>query len=189
MHKVHWYDPFDPESSVYGLGFGHFKFGDTPIIGHGGYCIGQRANFAMDPKKQIAVTVMVNAENTAPYSIGAGIHALVADAIVAANDADASDNEAQAEIVASLQAFEGAYRWPKSPMGFYVIPLASGELELIDLYATSPGEGAVNFRHLEGDRFRRVREEGDLGAVLVFERDEKGDVRSIYYEGYRFSRL
>lgn len=188
MHKVHWYDPFDPESRVYGLGFYHFKIGETPVIGHGGYCIGQRADFAMDPKKQIAVTVLVNAENTSPSDIGAGIYSLVADAIVAATEADASDNEDQAEKVASLQALEGAYRWPKSPMGFYVIPQANGELELIDLYASSPGDIAVTYRHLDGDRFRRVRKEGDLGEVLIFERDDKGDVRSIYHEGYRYTR-
>lgn len=188
MHKVHWYDPFDPESRVYGLGFGHFKFGETPMIGHGGYCIGQRAHFAMDPKKQIAVTVLVNAENTSPSTIGAGIHALLADSIVAAFDANASEMEVQTKKVASLQAFEGAYRWPKSPMGFYVIPMANGELELIDLYAASPGDAAVTYRHLEGDRFRRVREEGDLGEVLIFERDDKGEIRSIYHEGYRYTR-
>lgn len=188
MHKVHWYDPFDPESSVYGLGFSHSEFGETPVIGHGGYCIGQRAHFAMDPKKQIAVTVLVNAENTSPSNIGAGIYSLVADAIVAATEADASDNGEQAEKVASLQALEGAYRWPKSPMGFYVIPRANGELELINLYASSPGDDAVTYRHLKGDRFRRVREEGDLGEMLIFERDDKGDVRSIYHEGYRYTR-
>lgn len=188
MHKVHWYDPFDPESRIYGLGFSHSKLGETPVIGHGGYCIGQRADFAMDPKKKIAVTVMVNAENTSPSNIVAGIYALVSDAILAVRDSNSSDNEDRAEKVASLQALEGAYRWPKSPMGFYVIPRANGELDLIDLYASSPGDVAGTYRHLEGDRFRRVREEGDLGEVLIFERDDNGDVRSIYHEGYRYTR-
>ena len=73
-------------------------------------------------------------------------------------------------------------------MGFYVIPQANGELELIDLYASSPGDFAVTYRHLEGDRFRRVRGEGDLGEILIFERDDEGDVRSIYHEGYRYTR-
>jgi CubicO group peptidase (beta-lactamase class C family) len=188
MHKVHWYDPFDPASRVYGLGFSHVKYGETPMIGHGGYCIGQRAEFALDPKNQVAVTAMVNAENTAPSMIAQGIFELTAGAIRAVADAAPDQSTDRLETLEELGVFEGVYRWPRSPMAFYAIPKADGDIELINLYDPSPADGAGVFRRQDGDRFRRVRKDGELGEELVFERDDAGAVRSIYHEGYRYTR-
>lgn len=181
MHRVHWMDPADPESRIYGLGFSHSKLGDTAVVGHGGYCLGHRSYFAMDTSEQVAVTAMVNVNDVAPRDLVAGVHGLTAPALEEKeDDAQAKDDSA----IEDLLEYEGEYRWRGLPEGSYVVPTASGSLELVNLYRDNPGD-TQSFRHIEGDRFRYEREDGDLGATLTFERDDSGEIVAFVLDGYR----
>ena len=59
---------------------------------------------------------------------------------------------------------------------------------MISLYSEDPSQDSLAFRHVEGDLFRRIRKDRDLGESLLFERDSDGKVRSILWEGYRYTR-
>jgi CubicO group peptidase (beta-lactamase class C family) len=188
MHRVHWMDPADPESAIFGLGFGHEKFKDVAMVGHGGYCLGHRAHFAMQPGKKLAVVAMVNANDIDPRLVAAAIFGLTAEAIAAQMTAAAP---ADAEVLArvrTLQELEGRFGWPGLPEGFYVIPAADGRLQLVDLYGNDPAGSARAYEHVEGDTYRRRRKDEALGETLVFERDDRGAVVSLLTEGYRYFR-
>jgi len=188
MQRVHWMDPFDPESSIFGLGFHHHKLGDAPVIGHDGYCLGHRAQFSIEPNLGIAVITMVNANDISPTVLAAGIYGLVSELLSTDDSHSPQSDERITQKVESFHSLEGAYRWPKFPDAYYVIPKSDGDLEMISLYAEDPSQDTVTFRHLDGDLFRRVREDGVLGESMLFERDSDGKVRSILWEGYRYSR-
>jgi CubicO group peptidase (beta-lactamase class C family) len=188
MHRVHWMDPADPESAIFGLGFGHEKFKDVAMIGHGGYCLGHRAHFAMQPGKKLAVVAMVNANDIDPRLVAAAIFGLTADAIAASTTATAPVDAEVLARVRKLQELEGRFGWPGLPEGFYVIPAADGRLQVIDLYANDPAGSARPYEHVEGDTFRRRRKDTALGETLVFERDGRGTVMSLLTDGYRYFR-
>lgn len=188
MQRVHWMDPFDPESSIFGLGFNHHKLGDVPVIGHDGYCLGHRAQFSIEPNLGIAVITMVNANDINPTILAAGVYGLVSELLSADDSESPRTGERLAQKVESFQSLEGIYRWPGLPEGFYVIPGSNGDLEMISLYSEDPSQDSLAFRHVEGDLFRRIRKDRDLGESLLFERDSDGKVRSILWEGYRYTR-
>lgn len=188
MHRVHWMDPGDPESGINGLGFYHMTIGTTPVIGHGGYCLGHRAEFVMDNASQIAVTTMVNANDISPSLLAAAVYELTADALKATRDEESTSDSDVLATLKDMQQFEGVYRWPGAPDGVYLIPKADGELEQIQLFSDQPAQTARSYRRIGGDLFRRVRKDGDLGEDLLFERDESGEIVSILSEGYRYTR-
>ncbi|MDX1582111.1 MAG: serine hydrolase domain-containing protein [Thermoanaerobaculia bacterium] len=194
MHRVHWADPFDPDSPSRGLGFGYFELGGEPAIGHGGYCPGYRTTFGMRPFEKIAVVTMVNANDINPTTLASGIYTIAGEAIVAAadsgDDGEAS-TEADEDSAMDFSEYEGEYRWPGSPpmpIGSYVIPTGTG-LHVIDLYARDPSNGAVDLEHVDGDIFRRKRDEGGLGETLRFIRDERGEITGYEHHGYLSEKI
>lgn len=191
MHRVHWADPFDPESPMRGLGFSYFRIAGKQAIGHGGYCPGYRTTFAMRPPEKIAVITMVNSNDINPTTIASGLYKIAGEAIVEAAEEDEGDAEASSDAARKFSEFEGEYRWPGSPaMPFaaYAIPTARG-LHIIDLHATDPSEGAMDLEQVEGDLFRRKREEGGLGETVRFTRNENGAITGFVQHGYRFARM
>ena len=45
------------------------------------------------------------------------------------------------------------------------------------------------FKHIEGDTFRRVREDGELGETLVFERNDSGQITRLKNHGIYSTRM
>lgn len=188
MQRVHWMDPVDPESAIRGLVFSHMTIGTTPVVGHGGYCLGHRAQFVMDNAGQIAVSAMVNANDINPSILAAAVYGVTAEALKAAREAEPVEDDSAVAQMTELQQLEGVYRWPGDPSGFYIIPKANGEIEQMDLFSDDPAESTRSYRQIDGDLFRRLREDGDLDEDLLFERNNSGEIVSILSEGYRFSR-
>lgn len=186
MHRVHWTDPFDPESGTWGLGFAHGEVGGEPAIGHAGQCIGYRTDFKLRPPEKVAVVAMVNANDVDPAVLTSGIYAIAGKSLA---DADGDQPAAEGESEGpDLGQYEGAYRWPEVAQGYYVIPTAEG-LHLISLFARDPGDGGVDLEHVEGDVFRRKRKEGGLGEAVRFLRDETGAITTLVQSGYRYERV
>jgi hypothetical protein len=51
------------------------------------------------------------------------------------------------------------------------------------LPAEKPSDAMTFYKHIEGDTFRRVRDDGELGETLVFERDGNGNVQRYISHG------
>ncbi len=185
MQRVHWMDPGDPEAGIFGLGFNHAKVGETPVVGHGGYCLGHRSYLAMDNKDKVAVTAMVNVNDVGPTDLVAAIHGLTASTLESIASAEGSDDEAPEDKISAVMEFEGVYRWPDLPSGVYIIPTASGDLQGIQLFSDNPASSPATYVHVEGDTFRYKRKDGDLGATLTFERNDEGEIVSLLSDGYR----
>ena len=52
----------------------------------------------------------------------------------------------------------------------------NGKLVSLDLPTERPGNNLESFKHIEGDTFRRIRDNGELGEEFTFLRDEEGKV-------------
>jgi len=178
MHRVQWADPNDPDSPMWGLGFSHSRLDGEAVIGHGGYCPGYRADLRLRLPDQIAVTAMVNTNDVAPSMLTAGLYAITKSALTA--------DEPPAEL--EFAEYEGVFGRENFTRQEYVLPTADG-LMLVPLFSSNPMENATTLEHVEGDLFRRKRDEGPLGETIQFERDEDGRIVRFWRHGNYAPRL
>ncbi len=187
MHRVHWADPNDPESPMWGLGYAHWKHNGTAMIGHGGYCPGYRTQFMLRPQDKLAVIAMVNVNDFSPRRVANALYDLASEAVLTAAK-DEGKEASQDAPETDFSDFEGIYGAPNLPFDTYVAPATDG-LILIDLYTDEPGDDVTSLEHVEGDTFRRRRDEGDLGETVRFERDETGAPVKLWQHGIYLSRM
>lgn len=175
MQRPQWVDP--DWKTTWGLGFAVWREGETTFVSHSGSCPGFRTTLRMDPRQRLAVIVMVNAMGESPEAISAQAFNIVTPVLAEGCDADPVAPEA------TLERFAGLYRsaWGEMAM----VPWRRG-LAALPLPSDAPMSVLVRLKHVEGNTFRRIREDGDdLGEEVVFETDAAGAVtRYLWHNNY-----
>lgn len=166
MQTVHWTNP--DWKLTWGLGFSVYKGSDgNTWVGHGGSCPGYRSTLQINLKKKRAYAVMINASGTNPGKYSRGIDQLL-NKVQATKEKEESPKK-------DLGEYEGYY----SPMPWWseeYVSVLNGKLVTLSLPSDNPGEALTFYKHIEGDTFRRIRDNDELGEALVFERDKKGNI-------------
>jgi len=162
MQQVHFTDP--GWKVTRGLGFGVWKGPNgTTWVGHGGSCPGYRSTLQLDLKNKMAYTAMINASGTNPGKYTRGIYQIL-------NKVEKTKEDAK-----DLSDYIGSYSnnpwWYGTYFGSW-----NGRLVSLSLPADQPGSDMTFFKHIEGDVFRRVRDDNELGEELEFIRDVDGKV-------------
>lgn len=168
MHRVHWIDP--DWKTTYGLGFSVSRRNDKTYVGHGGSCPGYRTQLSMCPGDKIAVIVMSNAHDVSPGSYAHEIFGLVAPSILDALKAPEKAKKPDPD----LEKYVGRYEMPIGRESIVVI--WEGELAILSIPTDNPSDSLTKIRRVEGNTFRRVRDDGELGEKIVFELDSEGKV-------------
>ncbi len=164
MHLVHWTNP--DWKNTWGLGFNVFKGSDgSTWVGHGGSCPGYRSDLKLDLKNKKAYAVMINASGTDPGKYAKGIKGILDKAETIHTDST------QGEI--NLEAYAGYYS-TEPWWGEVYVSSWNGKLVLLDLPTDEPAEAMHIYKHLEGDSFERIKEDGTPGFVITFVRDNDG---------------
>ena len=181
MHRVHWTDP--DWKITWGLGFSVRKDGNgNTVVRHGGSCPGYRSEFALYPKSKRAFVVMINASGTEPGKYVAGMVEILKKLKPAVPE---KGDEAREEAK-DLSEYTGYY--DEQPWwGEVYVSTSNGKLVTLSLPTDKPGKAIQFFKHIEGDTFRRLRDDEELGETLTFQRDENGRVVSLKRHG-NFSR-
>lgn len=166
MQRIQWTSP--DKRLTWGLGFLiNYDNNNVARVGHDGSCPGYLSVLSLDPKKKIGVTVMVNGQGSDIYKYSNQIFNLLNKAI--ANDTAGKNVD--------LTAYEGrydGYTWS----GEIAIFAVKGKLLMMGVPSNSPADGITEYRYVGKDTFRRIRpDDGTLGEELVFERDDKGQVK------------
>jgi len=177
MHNVHWID--SDWKGTRGLGFGVYKdsYGDK-WVGHGGYCPGYQTTLQLHLKNKLAYSVMINANGVNPNKYVKGMHAIIKKV---KPRKDNPENVKQKD----LTAYVGYYKM--GVLGELYVSTWEGKLAILNLPSESPAESMVLYKHIEGDRFQRIRDDGKLGEILLFERNENKIIKGlIEFENYRF---
>jgi CubicO group peptidase (beta-lactamase class C family) len=168
MQRVNWAD-WD-RKTMWGLGFMNWRYKDWTLVGHSGGCPGYRTKIALNPKDKIAVICMINAGDAnvddytnKPYEI---IAPVIAEALKSPGEAKAAPD--------SLRKFTGLYRthWGENEVFFW-----KGALAMLYLPSDDPAGSVETLKQVKDNYFRLVRDDGELGEEVVFEFDEKGDVK------------
>ena len=64
-----------------------------------------------------------------------------------------------------------------------------GKLVMMGLPTESPAAAMTVFKHIDGDTFRRVRDDGELGEALVFERNNSGQIIRCKNHGNYYTKM
>jgi len=164
---VHWTNP-DWKTS-WGLGFAVYKGPDgNTWVGHGGNCPGFRTTLQLDLKNKRAFSVMINANGTNPDKYVKGINGII-------NKVEPSKKEVPKKENIDLQEYVGYYN-PMPWQSEVFISTWNGNLVSLSLPSEKPEEAMSFYKHIEGDTFRRIRDNEKLGETLVFERDTNGNI-------------
>jgi CubicO group peptidase (beta-lactamase class C family) len=184
MQHVHWTDP--DWKTNWGLGFSVRKGSDgKKIVGHGGSCPGYRSVLHIMPDSKMAYVVLINASGTNPGKYAAGIQGILTQAKAAANK-DKSSGDPDPDI--DLEEYTGYYdAMPWSSEMF--VGSWYGKLATIGFPTDSPADAMTLFKHIEGDTFRRIRDDGELGETLVFERNDSGQITRLKSHGNYSTRM
>jgi len=166
MHNVHWTDP--DWKVTRGLGFGVWKGPDgNKWVGHGGYCPGYQTTLQLNLKNKFAYSVMINANGVNPNKYVKGMHSILNKVKPIKEDSTNTKEK-------NLGQYIGYYEWDLANESY--VSTWEGNLVIIELPSDSPGNSMTIYKHTEGDSFRRMRDGGNLGDALVFERNTKGEI-------------
>lgn len=171
MQNVHYMDP--SWDLTWGLGFSVFQSDGDKVVGHGGSCPGYRSQIFMKPDEKTATVTMINAmENPSKYN--RAIDAIISKAKNANMMQDSID----------MMQYAGIYNAQPWGSESLVIPWY-GQLAEIYLPSQNPANNMTMWKHIEGDTFRRVRDNEELGETVIFERDTTGKViQVIQHDNY-----
>jgi len=168
MYRVHWLEP--DGGGARGLGFSvSIREGKT-FVGHGGSCPGYESNLLLRPQDKIATTFMTNGRRVSAGGFAQTAFYIVAPAIRAAVEAP-DGGEGPDE---DLEKFTGLY---SRPLGTESAVLTwEGKLVVVGLPSSNPISGMTKLKHMEGNSFRRIRSDGELGEEYLFEEASDGTI-------------
>jgi hypothetical protein len=183
MQNVHWTDP--DWKTNWGLGFSVRKGSSgEKIVGHGGSCPGYRSTLSIIPESKMAYVVMINASGTDPHKYASGIQAILKKA----KEPDQKQSENTASPGKELEEYIGYYSTMPWSSELYVAEWY-GKLVTIGFPTGSPADAMTLFKHVEGDVFHRVRENGKPGETLVFERNDSGQIFRMRSHGNYYNKM
>ena len=166
MYRVHWLEP--DGGGARGLGFSVSVRDGKTFVGHGGSCPGYESNLNIRPQDKIATTFMTNGRRVNAGGFAQTTYAIMAPAIkaaVAGKDSDESAGE-------DLERFTGLYSRPLGTESA-VLPW-EGQLVVVGLPTSNPLSGMTKLKHIDGNSFRRMRSDGELGEEYLFEESADG---------------
>lgn len=180
MHRVHFTDR--DWTTTWGLGFAVSKGPDgETLVSHGGHLPGHVSQLMLDPGSDMAYVVMVNSSGGEASTYARGLRGLVRKL---EGVPDGAENRLERQQLAD---FAGPFEMMEGMGELYASPW-EGRLAIVSFPTDDPAEAMSLYEHVEGDTFRRVRDDGDFGEILTFERGPDGRVIGGSYFSYQFRR-
>jgi CubicO group peptidase (beta-lactamase class C family) len=172
MQRVQWVDP--DWRMTRGLGFRVRREGSETLVGHFGSCPGYRTEVTLNPRRQLAAVVMINAMSVDTEEIATQLLKVAGAALAGApKPADPPAPEAD------LERFAGLYR---SVWGEVAVVPWDGGLAVLEVPTSDILSDLVRLKQIEGATFRRIRKDGDdLGEEVRFEAGPDGKVTSLVW--------
>jgi CubicO group peptidase (beta-lactamase class C family) len=183
MHRVHWVEP--DWKTTWGLGFAVSRRENDTFVGHGGACPGYRSQLLLHPKSELAVVFLSNAIDVDTGLFALGAFRIVSGALEDAKKPASPPSDGAAAATTDLERFAGLYSsaWDETA----IVPWKDG-LAALDLPTRDPLAALTELRHVEGNVFRRVRDDGELGETVSFE-EREGLVTRLLWHGNYSERL
>ncbi len=167
MQRVHFLDP--NWQTARGLGFSVSRRNDRIFVGHGGSCPGYRTQLTMSVKDKIAVIFMTNGHDVSPGTYTSDVFDIIEPAVTAALKSPEDAEEPDAD----LGLYAGMYQRPLG--GETLVMVRGDQLVSVSLPTGSPGS-LTKYRQVGEHRFKRIRDDDELGEETFFELGPDGQV-------------
>ena len=166
MQRVQFMDPGWKTS--WGLGFQVWRSGEKTFVGHNGYCPGYQSQLLLQTAEKIATVFMTNTNGIDAQKYAQTAYDVVAPAVKKALD----DPKGAKAHVTAFARYAGRYdNWLAGEAN--VFPWDDG-LALLPTPSEKPLEALVKLKPAGEHRFRRIRDDGELGEEIRFEVDAAG---------------
>jgi CubicO group peptidase (beta-lactamase class C family) len=168
MSSVHWPDP------AWGLGFTIWNMGEMTFVGHQGGCPGYKSQIIICPEEKIAVVVMVNATDAPQFTLAFRTFEIMAP-VLTSSSSDMVEANAWDDYI-------GFYSSPNTWSDAEVLSWKGG-LALMWVPGGNPDPvgSLVTLTRVEGEVFRQVNANGELGKHYIFRKDADGNVVSLKF--------
>lgn len=174
MQRIHWVDP--DGTNTWGLGFGVEKLDNDTFVFHSGGCPGYLSLLILIPKKKWAFIVMVNGLGIDTYQYVEGMYHILASHI--------NEKDEEIALQVNLADYSGNYFYFST--GESIVVPWKGKLAAFCLQSPNQKKPDLLMKHIEGDIFKRIRDDRNLGEEIKFERNEKGKVIR-YWHHYQYA--
>jgi CubicO group peptidase (beta-lactamase class C family) len=174
MQRIQWTSA--DKRLTWGLGF-HIGYDAAGVatVGHDGSCPGYVSVVLIDPKKKLGISLMVNAQGVDVYKYTNQLFSILNKTITADTSSTNID----------LTEYKGRfdnYTWS----GETIVTPCKGKLLVFGVPSNVPVDNISEYQYIKKDVFRRIRpDDRTLGEELVFERDEKGNIKSFISFSHR----
>jgi len=162
MYEEHWSDP------AWGLGFAIYSFMGDKLVGHVGGCPGYKSQIILCPEKKIAVVVMLNASDAPQFTLAFRAYEIMSYAL-------SETAEGGVQEASEWEAYTGRYTADRAWSEAEVLEW-DGSLAVMWLPTSDPVGSLVILERVEGNAFRQVGSDGELGKHFVFKSDADGHV-------------
>lgn len=169
MQRVHWVDP--DWQTYWGFGFSISRHNNKTFVGHGGSCPGYRTQINLCPQDKIAVIAMSNAHDVNPSIYTQRIYEIIEPALSKAKKIPLYGKDPDT----NLEKYTGRYVRSVGRES-YVLMWWESDLAVISLPNDNPIRSLTKLKHIEGNTFQRIRDDGNLGEQIIFEPDTNGRI-------------
>ncbi|PNW26418.1 serine hydrolase domain-containing protein [Formosa algae] len=182
MQNIHWINPKWGTTWAWGLGFIISKGtnGNT-WVGHNGICPGYKTTLNIDLDSKRAYSVMINANGVNPEKYVNGIDGIIKNVSKAQPATDKATQKKLSEFI--------GYYSPLPWSSEVYISTWNGKLVSLGLPSEKPGSAMTFYKHIQGDTFRRIRDNKELGETLTFIRDTNGTITKYKSHGNYAQKL
>ena len=179
MQRIQWTSP--NKKLTWGLGFYiEYNASGTSTIGHDGSCPGYVSVVMIDPKKNIGVTLMINAQGVDVYKYSDQIFSLLNKDITEDTTTKNTD----------LSMYKGRYYDGYTFFGESMVVPVKGKLIMFRVPSNSPASEISEFKYIKKDTFRKIREDDKtLGEELIFERDKNGEIKNLRTMYFKMNKI
>jgi len=162
MQRVQWMDP--DWQTYWGFGFSISRHNNKTFVGHGGSCPGYRTQIHICPQDKIAVIAMSNGHDVNPSIYTQRIYEIIEPALSKAKKIPLYGKDPDT----NLEKFTGRYIRSVGRESC-VLMWWESDLAVISLPIDNPVRSLTKLKHIEGNIFQRIRDDGNLGEQIVFE--------------------
>jgi CubicO group peptidase (beta-lactamase class C family) len=175
MQSLHWQEP------AWGLGFTIWDMGGTRFVGHQGGCPGYKSQLIICPDEKIAVAVMVNATDAPQFTLAFRTFEIIAPVLQSPH----GDETERGEWSEYAGFYSAAETWSDAE----VLPWQD-QLAVMWVPGSNPNPvgSLVKLKRIDGEVFRQVTDDGELGKHYIFRRDADGHVVAMKFNNNLLKR-
>lgn len=169
---------------AYGVGFSLRNDNGKTLIGHNGTCPGYITQIYIEPDQGIGGVALFNANSTNPGQIIRRMMSILGPVLKKSSKQETSSNENEENDKpdVALTDYQGIYDGQPWSDESYIMPWGDNLIRF-SLSTNDPMTNMTKFKHIEGDKFARLRSDDTEAEITTFNRNSEGKVISLESHG------